>query len=148
MTPFAETCDRLLAIAGFLDLHGEALAEVGVEEARLIISDTSLAIFLRGDGQREACAALAREVGGRWDKRETSVRDSFILERELVPGVKVQVWTDREAVCERVVVGTETVEVPDPDFEAPTVTVEREVVEWRCESLLSGGLLAQEEATA
>lgn len=42
----------------------------------------------------------------------------------------VEVYAEREAVCERIVVGTEKVEVPDPD--APKVTVEREVVHWRC----------------
>ena len=48
----------------------------------------------------------------------------------------VEAWTPRETVCERVVTGVETVEVPDPD--APKVTVERETVEWRCGSVLGG----------
>lgn len=51
--------------------------------------------------------------------------------------VELEVWAPRSAVCERVVVGTETVEIPDPD--APKVTVEREVVEWRCSPLLAAG---------
>lgn len=49
----------------------------------------------------------------------------------------------RAEVCERVVVGTETVteEVPDPDYiaAAPTITQTREVeqVEWRCAPVLA-----------
>lgn len=57
----------------------------------------------------------------------------------------------RDAVCERVVVGVESVteEVPDPDFVAPTppmVTRTREVetVEWRCSPLLAAS--AEEDA--
>jgi hypothetical protein len=47
----------------------------------------------------------------------------------------VEVYALRDNVCERRVVGFETVEVPDPD--APLVTVEREVVEWACHPILS-----------
>lgn len=48
----------------------------------------------------------------------------------------VKVYALRRSVCEKVVVGVETVLVPDPD--APMVTVEREVTEWVCGSLLAG----------
>ena len=43
--------------------------------------------------------------------------------------VKVVVFAPR-GVCERVEVGTEVVEVPDPD--APKIRQERPVYEWRC----------------
>lgn len=52
--------------------------------------------------------------------------------------------SDREQVCERVVVGTREVteEVPDPEALAavPTTTVTRteEIVEWECRPLLAG----------
>ena len=58
----------------------------------------------------------------------------------------LKAWSTHDRVCERVVVGTETVTREEPDPEAlkqvPTVTVteEREVIEWRCpESILAGG---------
>lgn len=48
----------------------------------------------------------------------------------------VEAWTERSAVCELVVTGTELVEVFDPD--APKVTIERDVTEWRCAPILGG----------
>jgi hypothetical protein len=48
--------------------------------------------------------------------------------------VDVQAYCARDEACTKRVVGTETVEVPDPD--APTITIEREVVEWDCKPIL------------
>lgn len=51
----------------------------------------------------------------------------------------------RDAVCTRVVTGTETVteEIPDPDYiaAAPTITQTREVetVEWQCSPIMAAG---------
>jgi hypothetical protein len=85
---------------------------------------------------------LVRAMGG-GDKR-VSDRD-FIVERHFGPHqISVRAW--REAVCQRVVVGTETVTetVVEPEAFAalPRVerSVEREIVEWVCpESILSPG---------
>jgi hypothetical protein len=98
--------------------------------------------ILTGDsGHKAQQAAIARALPGTVRK---GVRgDAFDLRGEN-DGLGVLVIADRDEVCERVVVGTETVteERPDPEALAalPTVTVteEREVVEWRCGSLLSG----------
>lgn len=54
-------------------------------------------------------------------------------------GWTINVFVERDAVCEAVVVGRETVQVPDP--EAPLVEVTRDVIEWRC-----GSILAEREA--
>lgn len=54
----------------------------------------------------------------------------------------VQLMVAREVVCVSRVVGTKTVEVPDPD--APKVTKEVEVLEWDCLPLLKQA----EEASA
>lgn len=78
-------------------------------------------------------ARVSRAIGGRWDKRESDTL--FALHREIADGIFVELVASRGQVCERVVVGTETVEVPDPD--APKVTVERDVVEWRCAPILA-----------
>ncbi len=59
---------------------------------------------------------------------------SLFVERAFAGGIKLQHQATRDEVCERRVVGTETVEVPDPD--APLVTIEREIVEWDCKPLL------------
>ena len=59
----------------------------------------------------------------------------MFVTRSFGGNVTASYHTDREEVCTRRVVGTETVEVPDPD--APLVTVEREIVEWDCGPLLA-----------
>lgn len=55
--------------------------------------------------------------------------DWYTVARQIGP-ITLDAYIARQKVCERVVTGVETVEVPDPD--APKVTIEREVVEWRC----------------
>lgn len=88
--------------------------------------------------QKRTAQQIIRSIGGTWDKSAATRDDSmdFTQERD---GLSLQVTVVREAVCERVVVGTETVTVPaQPASEAlPERTVEREVVEWRCASLLA-----------
>jgi hypothetical protein len=58
-----------------------------------------------------------------------------------IQGLHVQLIVDRDAVCERVVTGTETVtrQVPDPSVVVPTVEVTEvvEQVEWVCSPLLA-----------
>lgn len=53
--------------------------------------------------------------------------------------VKVEALASRAQVCERVVVGTQTVtrQVPDPAAPLVEVTETVEQVEWRCEPLLA-----------
>lgn len=102
------------------------------------------AVYVSGwnDDAAENMAAAARALG-KADKDTTG--NYFGLTRQFGPHV-VHLFTDRNAVCERIVVGTETVEVEGPDPEAvaalPTVkrTETREVVEWHCPpSILAAG---------
>jgi hypothetical protein len=82
-------------------------------------------------------AAFAAKPGG-WRKHAYDGSDgggNFELVRDFGDAVSLKIVAPRSTVCERRVVGTETVEVPDPD--APTITVEREVVEWTCGSVLA-----------
>lgn len=75
---------------------------------------------------------MARQLGG---VREKDADDAYFkVVRDFGAGVKVQVYTQREQVCTAKVVGTETVEIPDPD--APKVTVTRDVVEWECATVI------------
>lgn len=78
---------------------------------------------------------FARAIPGEVTK---NVRDDAFDLIGNVRGLRVQLIVDRDQVCERVVVGTETVTVPArPAIEAePEHTEEREVVEWRCAPLL------------
>ena len=120
-------------LADFLDER----PEVDVSEL-----DTAARVFwyVREDELADAARTLGRA--------EKTADESYVkLERRFGPHV-VQAYTAHEGVCERVVVGTETVtrEVPDPELvaEVPTITVteEREIVEWRCPP----SLLAERES--
>ena len=92
--------------------------------------------FLTMDGrtkvnQRGDAVRIMRAVGGKWDKE---TYNEFSFQRRLgLLNLLIQV--EREAVCERVVTGTEVVTVPAVAAE-PERTEERDVVEWRCEPVL------------
>lgn len=81
---------------------------------------------------KKAVRKLLRAIGGKWDKDPS---DSTMLFRQdaAIGEAKVTVFTQREAVCERKVVGTETVK--HAAVKAYTETVE--LVEWDCGSLLA-----------
>lgn len=81
-------------------------------------------------GSREHVAQIART--GPWQKRY--VDTWFTLTRDFAGGVRLDVNVERVQVCERVVVGTETVPA-QPAHEV-------EIVEWRC----ADSLLAPEAA--
>lgn len=87
------------------------------------------------DGVPAMVAAIRRAVGDKWDKRESRTigdADGLAYERE---GYRITV--NREAVCTRRVVGTETVTLPAVEAQ-PERTVEREIVEWDCQPILTG----------
>lgn len=73
-----------------------------------------------------------RAGGVEW--RKLHFGSYFELRATFSGEVSIGLNTDREQVCEKRVVGQETVEVPDPD--APKVTVTRDVIEWDCTPLL------------
>jgi hypothetical protein len=103
------------------------------------VADNRLLMFVLPDFDSDEPAAamfarLARMLGG---TRTKDADDTYVTVTRKFGPLAVDVYTTRDLVCERVVVGTETVEVPDPN--APKVTVEREVVEWKCTPVLANG---------
>ncbi|WKN47114.1 hypothetical protein [Nocardioides sp. Arc9.136] len=92
--------------------------------------------------QKETAAQVVRSLGGHWDKgRRHGGGDLFDFTKEYGGGVRAEVVVDRDEVCERVVVRTETVTIPATDLQViepqPERTETREVVEWRCAPLLT-----------
>lgn len=84
----------------------------------------------RGDleTQKKAAQKIIRDLGGTWDKDPRD--DGMFLHRE--HGLlKLEVAVKREAVCERIVTGTETVTVPAVEAQPERIET-REVVEWVC----------------
>lgn len=63
-----------------------------------------------------------------------SINPSYATAVRRFGSIKVQVTIARNEVCERVVTGTRQVQVPDPEVvaAAPLVTVDEDIVEWRC----------------
>jgi len=100
--------------------------------------------FLDGDDPRAALVAAARALPIRLDK---AVRDfggptaSYFDLAGSLHGLTIKLTAYRDAVCTRVVTGTEVVtkKVPDPSVDVPLVEVAEKVetVEWRCEPLLA-----------
>lgn len=86
--------------------------------------------------QKAVAGSIVKAIGGTWAKAGRDWDDSFeFTHREGLLDMVVKV--DRPAVCERIVVGTETRTVPAVEAQPErTETVEK--VEWRCEPLLAG----------
>lgn len=82
--------------------------------------------------QKRMASEVIRSIGGKWDKVPG---DTFQFTRAL-GGLRLKVSVEREAVCERVVTGTEAVTIPAVEAQ-PERTEVRETVEWRCEPLLA-----------
>lgn len=96
-----------------------------------------IAIFcFGGQDVKPVLAKLARRLHGVSKEPDGEYYD--VVGR--LAGLRIKVTARRSDVCEKVVLGTETVTemVPDPD--APLVEVTREVeqVEWICSPILSG----------
>lgn len=77
---------------------------------------------------------VRRAIGGRFDKDASAATFSM---KGRIGEAYIELQVPREQVCERVVVGTETKLVADPD--APKVEVEEEIVEWVCPDALLAG---------
>jgi hypothetical protein len=100
--------------------------------------------FLSGEDPKAEMAAAARAIPTRLDK---SGGDSYFDLTGSLHGLKIELTAFRDAVCERVVTGTETVteQVRDPEAaeqalaSVPLVEVTRTIehVEWRCTPLLA-----------
>ena len=92
--------------------------------------------FYGDDYQRTLVQQVIRLLGGSWDKRYSSENFWATRETEIA---ELRIVCEREQVCTRKVVGTETVTrlVPADDAPMVEVTEEREIIEWDCSPLLS-----------
>lgn len=122
--PRRDATRRLRALADALDENPDLPLPTIASSATIYI------LFAAAEDVR----ALVRAARGRVEKTEDTMFDSIEYTGEIAPGLYLSLSVPREQVCDRIVVGTETVEVPDPD--APLVQVERDVVEWRCRPIL------------
>lgn len=90
--------------------------------------------------QPAAARDLMRALGGGRYEKDTTASGGDLILRGTCGSLPVDIWLTRDAVCERVVVGTDEVTEAFPvgedtrPVETVTRTVER--VEWRCAPLL------------
>lgn len=134
--------DRAALAAGY-----RHLADLIESEQAPIPMNTTISLPVGRYGEDDDQAAIAAELrralgGGRWDKHE-STGGAYLYLQGMCGGLPIQLWMDRNAVCERVVVGTEEVTevipaVTEEDLR-PEQTITRTVehVEWRCSPLLA-----------
>jgi hypothetical protein len=118
--------DALRDLANWLDVHPEApIASFGT------LIDLDVSVY---GATKEQLVALARKPGaGPFSKGYSS--SLFELTRSFGGGVRYSACGDREQVCERVVVGEETVEVPEQPYVAAH-TETRPITEWKCHPLI------------
>ena len=90
-------------------------------------SEVTVDLFAMGDDPVASIRTMIKGTG-RWDKSVETVA-WFELRRWFGPH-HIAINASRDAVCERVQVGTRTVEKPDPD--APHVTVDEPIYEYHC----------------
>jgi hypothetical protein len=118
--------DSLRDLARFIETHPRV--QVPIRETFYIFP------------KKEEIGTYARELG----KAKKRGGDTFFdLVKDFGPACELQVSWYREQVCERVVVGTETVEERVPDTYT-TQTVTRDKVEWHCPKVLEPLGMAQE----
>jgi len=131
MTTFT---DKLRAVADLLDQHPD-LPEpyVRVSSSPSALVAWWLTVEGRNDADQKATAAsIIRSLGGDWAKQD---RDEDLNFRQERSGIEMLIQVRREAVCERVVTGTETVTIPAVEARPERIET-RETYEWRCGSLL------------
>lgn len=117
------------------------LADLLEARPELLVPHGPLSVVPLGEREsREQLAAWARALPGKKDKE---INDRFANLVGSLRGLRIKVVAYRDEVCERVVLGTETVTEMVPDPEALTAVPQiaqvttREIVEWVCRPMLA-----------
>lgn len=86
--------------------------------------------------QKRLAALIVKTVGGKWDKSSGDWDGGVFRFTQARGSLTFEVLVKRDAVCERIVIGTKTVTIPAKPA-TPERVVEQDDVEWRCEPLLA-----------
>ena len=126
-------------IAGYQRIHDWMLAHPEIEFCSVSVFDQKVSAQISGYGEgaldRFTAAARALKDGAPFGSVRKDLTETLYSVARDFGAVTLSIYTSRSAVCEAVVVGKETVRVPDP--KAPTVEIERDIVEWQCSPMLS-----------
>ena len=127
-----ELASNLREFADFLDDYGHDVPDVNVDVSSRVWSWTSA-----GDVPTAIALALRAGMKGA-DEVTKEYSDNYFRLYLSFGELQYRVLCDREEVCERTVVGTETVmESVPPEGEWTEKEVEKDVVEWVCNPLLA-----------
>ena len=127
-----ELANDLRDFADFLNDHGQDIPDVTVDVSSRVWSWTSA-----GDVPTAIALALRAGMKGA-DEVTKEYSDNFFRLYLSFGDLQYRVLCDREEVCERTVVGTETViESVPPEGEWTEQEVEKDVVKWVCNPLLA-----------
>lgn len=133
-----EVADEARRLADWLDTHAEAISNLG-DNFDLGIVDLRVTFFGYGpaDEQKNLAAAFARMRRGARKTSKDANGSFFELRHEFGRFAKAEACLSRDQVCERRVVGKETIAVEDYSIERPKKLIEREIVEWECPPVLA-----------
>lgn len=137
-SPIATMAATLAEAAAFLVSHPDIPAPfVTVYDHLPHVAGVKWYLHINDHGgapeQRQTALGIIRAVGGAWDKAYRNDDVAFAQKRG---SLNLLITVTRDAVCRRVVKGVETITVPAQPA-VPEHTVEREIVEWECESVLA-----------
>lgn len=126
--------EALRNLADFIDDNPELNIGTGWDQVRLNAMGSELNIHLPLEGQKDSARALRRALGGVWGKTHNG--NSLYLDQSGIFGFfDTTVFLDRNATCERKVVGTEDVVMPAVEAQEERIET-RDIVEWDCGNLL------------
>ncbi len=131
-----EWIDGLRSLADFAERHPDVASAYSTLSVNVFAADAA------------EMADIARRFGGPFEKVSEG---SFYNLRKFFGPHKVDVCASHDNVCERVQVGTESREVPDPDALAavPTILVDEPVYQWVCpDSILAAAASPDREGVA
>lgn len=135
VSPINRMAAGAVAAQEWAALNADALAAVGDLYLRAAVDVISGQVELRIQCTTAQSLAGAVKLVKAWAGRvDKGYRDDYLHVTGERGGLIVDAWAMRDKVCELVEIGTETVQVPDPD--APLVTVTRPKTEWRCSPIL------------
>ena len=122
----------LRQFADFLDDHGQDIPDVNIDVSSRVWSWTDA-----GDVPTAIALALRAGMKGADEVTKEYSDDYFRLYLSF-GDLEYRVSCDRDEVCERTVVGTETVMEPvPPEGDWTEKAVEKEIVKWVCNPLLA-----------
>lgn len=100
-------------------------------------ASTTLGIHIYTDDKKATIKALTRALHGAWSKSVSSNNETmYVTQRNVFGYFSATIFVDRDAVCERKLVGTK--EIEHPAREASGAFVETvPVYEWECGSILA-----------